>query len=79
VLPDDLEAWLAQAVELMRRPENVAAVALLAEHLLRHKTLDGDYLGVLVELADGNCTEAEFARHLQLREGTRRSACAGWP
>lgn len=75
-LPDTLDASLAQAVELMRRPENVAAVALVAEHLLKHKMLDADYLAVLVDLADGNTTEAEFARYLQLRSFAARDSPA---
>ena len=62
------EAWLMQAVEFMRRPENVAAVAMIADHLLQHETLDGECLSVLVDVADGNCTEAEFAQYLRLRD-----------
>lgn len=64
-LPGDLESWLPQAVELMRRPENVVAVTLVARHLLRHQALDSDYLGALVDLADGKITEAEFVQYLQ--------------
>jgi hypothetical protein len=67
-LPGDTQAWLVSAVELMRRPENVAAVTLVAEHLLRYKTLDVGYFEVLVDLADGNATEAQFAQYLQLRD-----------
>lgn len=66
-LPGGRDAWLAKAVELMRRPENVTAVAVFTEHLLEHKTLDGDYLGVLIGLADGNVTQAEFDRYLRFR------------
>lgn len=67
-LPGSIEDWQARAVDLMRRPENVAAVALIAEHLLQRKCLDGDYCDVLVELADGETNEAEFARYLAFRE-----------
>lgn len=63
-----LDEWLVRAVDLMRAPENVAAVALVAKHLSQHERLDGDYVDVLVELADGNATEAEFARYLALRK-----------
>ena len=62
-LPDGLEAWQPRAVELMRSPENVSAVALFAEHLLRHERLEADYLDVLIELADGAITEADFAHY----------------
>lgn len=63
-LPGTLEDWLAKSVALMRRPENVKAVALVAEHLMRHKRLTGDYCNVLVELADGEATEAEFSHYV---------------
>lgn len=70
-LSGTLEDWMARAVVLMSSPENVAAVAKVAEHLLEHKRLDGDYIAVLVELADGDCTEQEFKQYLQNRGGLR--------
>lgn len=66
-LADDIEAWKRRAVELMCEPSNKAAVALVAEHLLEHKRLDGDFVDVLVEVADGDATEADLARYLQFR------------
>ena len=68
VLPGDIEAWQARAVDLMCRHENMAAVALIAEHLLQRKRLDGDYCDVLVEVSDGAATKADLARYLALRE-----------
>lgn len=65
-----LDAWRARAVELMRQPQNVAAIALLANHLLEHKRLDGDYVEAVVELSDGEITDGDFERYLLLR---------GWP
>lgn len=66
-LPGGIRAWQDRAVALMREPENVAAVALVAEHLMQHERLDGDYVDVLVEMADGAISEGEFAQYLQLR------------
>ena len=66
-LHGDIEVWLARSVELMRRPENLAAVALVAEHLLQRRRLPFDYVGVLVDMADGNVTEADFARFLRFQ------------
>lgn len=62
-----LQDWQARTVEVMQRPENVAAVSLLARHLLERKTLDGDHCEVLVEVADGVSTEADLARYLVMR------------
>lgn len=66
-LTGDIAAWQAQAVQLMRQPENMAAVDLVSKHLLQRERLDGDFVGVLVELADGDATDADFARYLQIR------------
>ena len=37
---------------------------LWPRHLLEHETLDFDYLEMLIELADGNISEAEWQRFL---------------
>jgi hypothetical protein len=62
-----LTEWQAKAVELLSRPENISAVALIAKHLLRWQTLDVDYMGMLLEVADGNMTTAEFDRYCDFR------------
>lgn len=59
--------WKARAVELMRQPQNVAAVRLLSEHLLEHMRLGADYIECLIELADGDITADEWAQFLALR------------
>jgi hypothetical protein len=69
-LAGTLDIWKARAVALMSQPDNKRAAALVAEHLLAHKRLDSDYLNVLVEMADGECTEAEFQQYLALRGPT---------
>ena len=66
-LAGSLDTWQEKVVELMRQPENVAAVALVAKHLLQRKRLDGGVVDVLVEVADGHATEAEFERYLTMR------------
>lgn len=67
LLPGGLDEWRARAVELMRKPENVAAVALVARHLLDRGRLDGDFVDVLVEVADGEASEADLQRYLLMR------------
>lgn len=52
-LPGTLEEWKAVTVELMSKPKNIAAVELVSEALLDHETLAGDYIGGLIERADG--------------------------
>jgi hypothetical protein len=66
-LPDGLEGWKTRAVEMMGRPENVAAVALVAQHLTERRVLSPDLLGALVELSDGEITADEFKQFLQLQ------------
>lgn len=61
-LPGGLEGAKARAVELMRQPANVAAVALVAQHLVAHGRLGVANLECLVALADGEITQAEFER-----------------
>jgi hypothetical protein len=62
-----LTDWQTKAVEFMSRPENVRAVDILAAHLLKHTTLEAEYLSVLISVADGETTEAEFERYLIIR------------
>ena len=75
-----LPEWQAKAVEFMRRSENVRAVELIATHLIEHGTLGGGYMDVLVSLADGETTEAEWQEYLRFRLQTGRSSPAdsGW-
>jgi hypothetical protein len=72
-LGDGLDEWKARAAALMGAPENVRAVRLVAEHLMERGTLDADYLGVLVELADGECTQEEFKQWLGFWARCRQS------
>lgn len=60
--------WLPQAVALMRQEENIKAVSLVAEHLTRYESLDGDYINILVTVADGECTSTEWERYLAFRD-----------
>jgi hypothetical protein len=62
-----LERFKDLAIELMSEPKNVAAVQLVANYALEHKRVEGDVVDVLVELADGDCTSAEFDRYLANR------------
>jgi len=54
----------SQAVIFMSTQENIRAVDFVAKALLEHETLDFDYLEMLIELADGNISEAEWQRFL---------------
>lgn len=62
-----LEDWLPQAVAFMRLEENIKAVGLVAEHLTRHETLEGEYIENLVMFADGECSDAEWEKYLSWR------------
>jgi len=52
-LPGTLEEWTATAISFMTTDENIHAVELVTEALLEHETLEADYIGGLVERADG--------------------------
>lgn len=66
-LQGTLADYKAKSVEQMSAPDNIRAVGMVAEHLLEHKKLDGEYIRVLVDMADGEVTEQEFARYLRFR------------
>lgn len=55
------------SLEMLCRDENVRAVQLIADKLLEIKTIDYDHLGVLMELADGECSEEEYREYLEFR------------
>jgi hypothetical protein len=56
------------ALELMDREENVQAVGLIASKLIELTALDYDHLCVLMELANGQCSEPEYREYLEARE-----------
>jgi hypothetical protein len=62
-----LEETKQRALELMSRPENVAAVKRIAEELLRRKTLTGDEYDILIDVADGVTTEADYQQFLLMK------------
>jgi ATP-dependent Zn protease len=68
-LSGDLTEWMARAVAMMREPRNVNAVTVVSDWLLREKTLDGDVIDLLVDLADGEISQVEFDRYLLLKQG----------
>jgi hypothetical protein len=67
-LSGDIAAWKMEAIELMGRPENKAAVALVAPQLLARGNVDSDWVGCLFALLAGEMTEKEFADYVRFRE-----------
>ena len=61
-----VEEWKAAAVDLMREPPNVRAVNLIATDLMNRGFIRADHLWVLIDLADGECTEEEFREYLRV-------------
>jgi hypothetical protein len=57
-----LDEIKSKAVELLRRPENVAAVARLSHELLDCRTLDPIEVDMIIDVSDGLATEADLAR-----------------
>jgi hypothetical protein len=66
-LPGDISAWKAEAVELMRRPENMAAVVMVAQHLLKRRTMDSDWVWCALSLVDGEMTADQFDGYVRFR------------
>lgn len=54
-----LDDHLRQAIDLMRQTLNLRAVKRLADELTVWKTLDGDEITVLIDVADEDTPEAE--------------------
>ena len=61
-----MEEWKAAAVDLMREPANIRAVNLVATGLMKRGSIRADHLWVLIDLADGKCTEEEFQEYLRV-------------
>ena len=55
------------ALELMASGANVLAVRLLADKLLELTTVDHDHILILMQLTDGECSEAEYREYLDMR------------
>lgn len=62
-----LEELKSRAVELLKQPENVAAVARLSRELLERKTLDPTEVDMIIDVSDGLATEDDLARCRVLR------------
>ncbi len=63
-----LNAWKERAVEFMSRPENVAAVALLAKELEHREHMVDELIEDLISYSDGEFTEDEWQRYLLIRQ-----------
>lgn len=70
---DPLEEYLKKAVDLMRRPKNRRAVHRLANELLEHGIVDGQYVEAIIYVADEGTAEAEaqLVRYRTLMWGQR--------
>jgi len=55
------------ALDLLGREENVRAVHLVADKLMELRVIDYDHISVLIELADGECSEEEYREYLEFR------------
>ena len=62
-----LEEIKAQALALLRKPENKRAIERLVSELLKRETLDSDWVDALIGLADGEWTEEDYRMYLMLR------------
>lgn len=61
-----LDEIKSQAIELLKRPENVAAVARLSRELLDRRTLDPTEVDMIIDVSDGLATEDDLARYRNL-------------
>ena len=55
------------ALKLMANGANVRAVRLIADKLLELTTVDHDHISILMQVTDGECSEAEYREYLDMR------------
>lgn len=63
-----LEYWLTKTVYFISCDENRRAVGRLSDYLFKMKEIDWESIVVLLEVSDGETTEAEFETWLQIRK-----------
>ena len=69
-LAGDLDEWKAKAVAMMQEPRNRAAVKRVADELVAAGTIDWDDISCCCDIADGECTEEDYAMSKALRRGS---------
>lgn len=69
-LGGDLVSWKAEAVDFMSTGENVKAVRRLADELLSRITIGDELTAVIVDVADGEITEAELEQYILMSRQT---------
>lgn len=62
----DLEEWLQKTVEFLGTTENLKALEALSSALLEHQTLGASYMSLLVDYSDGEISEAEWRRYVDV-------------
>jgi len=65
---EPIDIQIAAATTLMEQPKNRRAVQRLADELVRRQTLPGQEIDVLIDLADGEISEEEYAKYRILSE-----------
>lgn len=63
-----LDHGKAEAIKLMSAPENIAAVQRVAAELTARREISGELASVLVDLSDGEISEAEYADYLAFQQ-----------
>ena len=61
-----LDAIKSKAVELLKRPENVAAVSRLSRELIDHRALDPTEVELIIDICDGLASDHDLARCREL-------------
>lgn len=57
---EPLEHWKAQAVGMLSSEENRRAIEVISRALMQHQTIGAGYVDVLIEWADGACTDEDL-------------------
>jgi hypothetical protein len=63
---ESLEDWLKKAVEFHSTPKNRKAIGLLADGLLKYKTLSASFMDCLVDYSDGEMSESEWKQYREV-------------
>jgi hypothetical protein len=69
-----LAEWKQRAVDLLVEPRNLHAVRAIAERLVADRHIEGDVLPVLLEHADGECSDEDLERFLAFRSPASKRA-----
>lgn len=65
-----IQHWKQEAIKLLSAPENIKAINLLANQLIRHRTVGPNFVATMIEIADGESTIDDLVRYERMGGST---------